>query len=60
MKKEDRSDEMYEINSTLDDIRTLFYNVLDFPADSRSDAKDRAKRELRFALQDLLNKAENL
>lgn len=41
-------------------LRTLFYNVLDFPADSRSDAKDRAKRELRFALQDLLNKAENL
>lgn len=57
---EDRTDELYEINKTLDDIRPLFYNLLKFPQDSYCDEKDRAKRELLFALQDLLNKAENL
>lgn len=56
----DRSDELYAINNTLDDIRTMFYNVLDFPPDDFSDKKGLAKRELRFALLDLLNKAENL
>jgi len=56
----DRSDEMYKINNTLDDIRTLFYTVLDFPIDDFSERKDKAKRELRFALLDLLNSAENL
>lgn len=56
----DRSDELYKINNTLDDIRNLFYNVLDFPIDDFSDNKHKAKRELRFALLDLLNSAENL
>lgn len=56
----DRSDELYKINNTLDDIRTLFYTVLDFPIDDFSERKDKAKRELRFALLDLLNSAENL
>lgn len=56
----DRSDELYKINNTLDDIRTLFYTVLDFPIDDFSERKDKANRELRFALLDLLNSAENL
>ncbi len=56
----DRSDEMYKINNTMDDIRTLFYSVLDFPIDAFSEKKDKAKRELRFALLDLLHLAENL
>ena len=60
MNMNDRSDELYKINNTLDDIRTLFYSVLDFPIDDFSERKDKAKRELRFALLDLLNSAENL
>lgn len=57
---ENRNNELYEINHLLDDLRPLFYKVLEFPKDSNSDAKDLAKRELRFAIQDLLNQAELL
>lgn len=56
----DRSKEMYEFNNSLDEIRTLIYKVLDFEKDEYSEKKDMAKRELRFAINDLLNQTDNL
>lgn len=56
----ERSDELYEINNQLDNLRTLFYGLLSYPKDSYSEEKDCARRELRFALNDLLNKIDYL
>ena len=56
----DRSNELHELNNTMDEIRTLLYNVLEFEKDDFSEQKDVAKRQLRFAINDLLNKADNL
>ncbi|MDR2898391.1 MAG: hypothetical protein LBU99_06195 [Spirochaetaceae bacterium] len=55
-----RSDRMYEINDKLDEVRALFYNLLDFEEDDISEKKEGAKRELLFALNDLRNSAELL
>ncbi len=54
------SDRMYEVNEKLDEVRTLFYNLLDFDEDDISEKKETAKRELLFALNDLRNSAELL
>ena len=57
----DRRDEkMYEINEKLDEVRLLFYNILDFPEEDFSPAKERAKRELKFAVNALANYLEAL
>jgi len=56
----ERSDELYEINNQLDNLRPLFYALLSFPKESYSQEKDSVRRELRFALNDLLNKIEYL
>lgn len=56
----DRSNELHELNNSMDEIRSLFYNVLEFEKDDFSEQKDIAKRQLRFAINDLLNKADNL
>lgn len=58
--KPQRSDILYEVNSEMDRISTLFYKVLDYPEDVYSEDKELVKRELRFALQDLLNRADTL
>ncbi|QQO10841.1 hypothetical protein [Breznakiella homolactica] len=55
-----KDDKMYEVNEKLDEVRTLFYNLLDFPEDDFSPAKERAKRELKFALNGLMNFSESL
>lgn len=53
-----KSDEMNEINSEMDEIRTMFYKLLDFPEDVYSEEKNSLKRQLRFALNDLVNKVD--
>lgn len=53
-----KSDEMSEINSEMDEIRTLFYQLLDFPDDEYSDDKNSVKRQLQFALNDLINRKD--
>lgn len=53
-----KSDEMSEVNSELDEVRSLFYSLLDFPEDEYSDDKNSIKRQLRFALNDLVNRVD--
>ncbi len=53
-----RGDRMYEVNDKLDEIRTLFYTLLDFGEDALRDDRERARRELLFAVNDLRILAE--
>jgi hypothetical protein len=56
----DRSDEMYRINKLLDEIRTEFYELLDFEKESiGSAAKDTRRREVLYLIAELRALAEN-
>ena len=55
-----KDDTMYDINNKLDEIRTLFYNLLDFSEEDFSPAKERAKREVNFAINDLKHICDRL
>lgn len=51
---------MGEINDQIDDIRALFYTVLDFEENDYSEKKSLAKREVLNAINELRIQTENL
>ena len=56
----DRSDEMYRANKLLDEIRTEFYELLDFEIDSiGSPMKETRRREVLYLIAELRLLAEN-
>ncbi|HCM26650.1 MAG TPA: hypothetical protein DIC34_08925 [Treponema sp.] len=56
----ERSDEMYRANKLLDEIRTEFYELLDFEIDAiGSSTKETRRREVLYLIAELRVIAEN-
>jgi hypothetical protein len=51
---------MSDFNDALDEIRLGLYRVLEFEADTSSEKKNLAKREVLYAINELRIQTENL
>lgn len=57
---EDRTHLMGKLNDDIDELRTLFYQLLEFESENYSEKKSLAKREVLYALNELRIKTENM